>query len=330
MLQDLLSTGTAIFILYESYQPELHPSVYILSMSYFAYDLMVNKLTIDFKIHHIITSSFAVIGLVYPYSSELRIIMAGAEWSTLVLNSIPYLPQTMQNGVRLLFFILFFKFRILNWYFMFQEHTFSNLQIIPVVAIYSLNLYWFVVIWKKMAKPLKTISLHVLNQHIVSYTMLINSVMICIMYPTLTFIKIMSILLSISSYLYHKEIAYYYNGIPSIQSDWILWDVTVFHVFQAGYMYLINYSFSIYMHAVNVLYIYQCLPEDISSASLYSFSIDIVTLLYNNPTIELFTISLLFIYIHVINPFYDISYVSTHLLLCWYIHNRTNYLLNFY
>ena len=329
MLQDLLSTSTAIFILYESYQPVIHPSIYVLSMSYFAYDLVCNTINIDFKIHHMITSCFAVIGLLYPYTPELRIIMAGAEWSTLALNSIPYLPEIMQTGVRLLFFILFFKFRILNWYFMFQEHTFLKLQIIPVLAIYSLNLYWFVIICKKIAKPLKHISLHVVNQHIVSYTMMANSVLICNMYPTLTFTKIMSIFLGISSYLYHKEIAYYYNGIPSIQSKWIILDVTVFHIFQAGYMYLVDYSFSFYIHFVNLWYIYQFLPQDITKASLYSFSIDIIILLYDNPTIELFTISLLFMYIHVINPFYDVSYVNTHLLICWYIHTRSNHLLNF-
>ena len=332
MLQDLLSTGTALIILYESYQP---PTIYLnlimagVGMSYFGYDMLCNKLTSDYVVHHIITFGVLIVGLIYPYPVEALIIICGIEWSTLVLNTLPYLPKSLYNGVRLLFFISFCKCRLLDWYCMFQTYTFLYVQLIPILAMYSLNLYWFVLMCKKMAKPLKTISLHIVNQHIVSYTLMINSVIIIIWYPTLTFIKIMSALLGVSSYMYHKEIAYYYNGIPTINSKWIVLDVTVFHIFQAGYMYLVDYSFSFYIHFMNLWYIYQFLPQDISSASLYSFITDIVTLLYDKPSIELFTISLLFIYIHILNPFYDVSYVSTHLIICWYIHSRCNHLLNF-
>lgn len=330
MLQDILSTGNAIFILYESYKPEINPSIYVLLMSFFAYDLICNKLTIDFKIHHIITSSFGVISLLYPYSPELRLIMSRAEWSTLALNAIPYVPYSCQNGVRLLFFILFFKFRIIDWYYMFQEHTFLRLQLFPVLALYSLNLYWFILICKKLAKPLKNISLHVVNQHIVSYTMMINSLFINTIYPTVTFCKIMTLLLGISSYLYHKEIAYENDGIPTMNSKWILLDISVFHIFKGGYMYLLNYSCSPYIHALNVWYIYKFLPSDSTYASMPSFGIDMLLMMYDNPSIELFTISLLILYIHILNPFYDVSYVSTHLVLCWFIHNRTNHLLENY
>jgi len=313
-----------------SYQPELHRSVYLLPLSYFAYDLICNKLTIDFKLHHIITSSFSVIDLVYPYTPEIRITLTRLEWSTLVLNVIPYLPKNYQSGLQLLFFILFFKFRIFDWYFVFQEYTFSTVQIIPIVALYSLNLYWFVFLCKKMAKPLKTMHLNVLTQHIVSYTMIVNSVIMNIWYPTLTFTNLMSVLLAISSYLYHKELANHYYGIPTIQSNWILLDVTVFHVYQSGYLYMLQTGWSVvalYTHFMNLMYIYQFLPSDISNASMPSFGLDVLYLLYSNPSIELFTISLLLLYIHILNPFYDVSYVSTHVVLCWYIHTRANHLL---
>jgi hypothetical protein len=330
MLQDILSTCTAMFILYESYQHELHPPIYVLTVSYFAYDLTVNTITNDFKIHHIITSLFAVTGLMYPYTPESRITMAGAEWSTLVLNVIPYVPEMYKSKLQFLFFLLFFKFRIFNWYYMFQEHTFSTVQIIPVLAMYSLNLYWFLLICKKIAKPLKTMQLTIMNHHIVSYTMMVNSVLMNVWYPTLTFTNGMSVLLGLSSYMYHKEIAYDYHGIPTIQSKWIFIDATVFHVFQAGYLYLLQTGWnvvSLYIHFMNLMYIYKFLPENIRTASLPSFALDILYLLSTYPTIELFTILLLFLYIHILNPFYDVSYVSTHLVLCWYIQSRANHLL---
>jgi hypothetical protein len=330
MLQDILSTSTAMLVLYESYQPDLHTFIYGLSMSFFAYDLICNKLTVDFKIHHMISCSFGVMSLLYPYTPELKLTMGRVEWSTLVMNVIPYVPTHYQNGLRFLFFLLFFKFRIIDWYFMIQEHTFSTVQMIPVLALYSLNLYWLLVICKKMAKPLKTMHLNVVNHHIVSYTFMVHSVFMNLWYPTLTFINSMSVLLGISSYLYHKEIAYDYYGISTIQSKWILIDVTVFHVYQAGYLFMLQTGWSVvalYTHFMNLMYIYKFLPSDVTTASIPSFALDIVYLLYSQPTIDLYTIVLLILYIHLLNPFYELSHISRHLVLCWYIHTRGNHLL---
>ena len=78
---------------------------------------------------------------------------------------------------------------------------------------------------------------------------------------------------------------------------------------------------------MNLMYIYKFSPENILNASMPSFGVDILYLLYSNLTIELFTISLLFLYIHLVNPFYHVSYVSNHLVICWYIHTRKNHLL---
>jgi hypothetical protein len=330
MLQDILSTGAAITILYLSYQPEINHCVYLLPLSYFAYDYIYNKLTIDYKIHHIITSSFTIVDFIYPYTPELRITLTRLEWSTLVWNVMPYLPKSCQTGCQMLFFVLFFKFRIFDWYFVFQECTFKNVQIIPLLALYSLNLYWFVLVCKKIAKPLKSMNLAVLNQHVVSYTMMINSVLLNIWYPTLMFTNFISVVLGISSYLYHKEIANQYYGIPTIHSKWILLDVTVFNLFQSVYLYQIQTGWSVvslYIHFMNLMYIYKFLPKDISTACMPSFALDTIYLLYSNPTIELFTIALLILYIHILNPFYDMSYVSSHLVLCWYIHTRVTHLL---
>jgi hypothetical protein len=244
---------------------------------------MFNKLTVDFKIHHALTSYFAVIGVLYPFSPELRVIMAHAEWSTIVMNSIPYLPKRCQTGLQLLFFALFFKFRIFDWYVMFQTHSFLLVQIIPSLLLYSLNLYWFVLICKKLAKPLKQMHLKVINHQLTSYTMIVNSVLMNIWYPTLTFTNGMSVLLGIISYLYHKEIAYHYYGIPSMNSKWIMLDVTIFHIFQAGYMYLLQTDWSVvslYMHFMNLMYMYKFSPDDITTASMPSFGVDIFYLLY--------------------------------------------------
>ena len=144
---------------------------------------------------------------------------------------------------------------------MFKENTFLYLQAIPLLAFYGLNLYWFVIICKKMSKPLKNIQLSLVNHQICSYTMFINSmIMIYNLYPKLTYIQYLSGLLGLTSYLYHSEIANYHNGITTtVFSNYILYDVTAMHMFQSVTMYTIDDlvgTISCCIHFINVLFIY--------------------------------------------------------------------------
>ena len=149
-------------------------------------------------------------------------------------------------------------------------------------------------------------------------------------YPFLPFILTMSCFLALSSYLYHQETALRFNGIPSAASRWIYYDVSVFHFYQAGYVYLTGTQYgkvAWLVHLVNVLYIWIKQPDDISTAALPSFGVDVVYLLCATQSVELLTVSMLILFIHFINPFYDLSFVSTHMLLCWYIFSRANHLM---
>ena len=178
------------------------------------------------------------------------------------------------------------------------------------------------IICKKISKPLKYLNLSVVNHHICSYTMFVNSIVIIYnLYPELSCVQFLSVLLGLTSYLYHNEIANYYNGIPNVYSIYIMFDVAAIHLAQSVYMYMLDGLFgtvSCYVHFINVMYIFGYLPDDISSASIPAFTIDFIYLLYTTQSIELFTIFLLFGMVHKMDPFYDISFVSTHLLLIWY------------
>lgn len=332
ILQDILSTITCGLALTNAYYPCLNRSMcYIYSFSFFVYDSVLHNLKPDFLIHHTITSIILIVNIFFPLPQEMNNGFLKTEWSTIALNMLNYTPDRFKPVIQILFFMLFIKFRLINWYILFEEHTLLYVQLIPLLGLYTLNLYWFIVICKKLSAPLKKITLNILNHDICSYTFLANSgLIIYTVYPQLTFIQVLSALLGISSYLYHQEIALYFNGIPTIKSKWILFDVAVFHTYHAGYIYLIGDfwgKISWYFHLFNVSYIYVFKPEDVTSISMFSFGLDIIYLLYSTPNIHLFTVTLLIIFIHLMNPFYDMSFTSTHLLICWYAYTRSLHLL---
>jgi hypothetical protein len=332
LLQDILSTITCGLALTDAYYPRYARTLSnAFGFSYFAYDSLYHNLKPDFLFHHVISSILLIVNICFPFSDENNSIFLKIEWSTLVLNMLNYTPDKFKPIVQACFFISFFKFRIYNWYMLFQNHTLLPVQLIPLLGLYTLNLYWFTLLCKKASASLKKINLNVLNHHICSYTMLANSgLIVYTVYPDLTFIQVMSVLLGISSYLYHQEIALYFNGIPSIKSKWIMFDAIIFHTYHAGYIYLIGDFYgkiSWYFHLFNVSYIYIFNHEDVTSLSMVSFGIDIIYLLCTTPTIHLFTVAILIICIHLMNPFYDMSFVSTHLLICWYAYTRSLHLL---
>ena len=322
MWSDIVSSVSAIIIIAESYnnKPHFYPLSLGFILSYFGYDIVYNSLSMDYILHHGITSIFLIVSILFPYPLEIHSILCGIEWSTLVLNIIPYVSTSYTTCLRLLFFSLFFKFRIYNWYYMFQQYTFLPIQLIPPLALYTLNLYWFVIILKIMFKKINLNGLK-LNS---SYIMLGNSILIYYNYPELKFIQFTSFLLGISSYLYHNEM-----DMPIIQSKWIVLYITTLHLFQAEYMCILGDGwslFSLYSHFLNLFYIFKYEPKNSILASIPSIGLDILYLLYITQSIELFTISVMIIFIYFINPFYDLSYICNYLLLCWYIFTLTNHL----
>ena len=56
--------------------------------------------------------------------------------------------------------------------------------------------------------------------------------------------------------------------------------------------------------------------------------VDKLYILYYYPSIELFTIILLLLYIHVLNPAYDLSFVVTHGVLSWNVYACTTRILS--
>ncbi len=331
-LQDLLSVCTCVLMIADSYYTvAVRPFSYLFSLGFFAVDICKHHLQPDFLIHHLLSASIIGLHHIVPYTDETLAMICRTEWSTLLLTAVPYVPAQYHIPLQLSFAATFFRFRIYAFFHFFQMQCLAPVQAAPILGLYVLNLYWFVLICKKAAKPLKHYNLNRLNHHICSYTMIaVSGLLFYQFYPFLPFIRMMSCFLALSSYLYHQEIALQFDGLPSAASRWIYYDVSVFHFYQAGYVYLTGTQYgkvAWLSHLLNVLYIWVKRPDDISTAALPSFGVDVAYLLIDTQSIELLTVSLLIFFIHFINPFYDLSFVSTHMLLCWYILSRATHLM---
>jgi hypothetical protein len=267
ILQDILNTFTCTLFLLESYTPynEIKRNcTRIYGLFFFSLDMYYFNLKPDMILHHSLASTMFITSYMYPFSDEnVYRIIGNTEWSTFVLTILNYINKPYQLPFQLLFSTLFFKFRIYDLYCMFQTHTFTTIQITPLLSIYALNLYWFVLICKKMCSLLKHSNLITQNHFMISYTTFMNN-----------------LILTICSFS--------------------------------------NYTYLCLIHSLNLIYMYKYTIYDINFISMPSFAVDIIYHLWLNPTIELFTITLLILYIHVLHPFYDLSFVGTHIAVLWY------------
>ncbi len=332
--RDLLSVVACSSMLVDAYFPlsYVRMSSYVTGLTYFVADLAFSPLSSDSLLHHTVSLSLvAVHHYVHPFTSEQIHTVFRTEWSTLFLTALLYVKPYawLQVG----FFVSFMKYRLYDFYALLQMSLDETpaLNYGLLLVLYSINLYWSLQIVKHICEPLKGRTLHALKHHLCSFTMLWNCTLIHhLAYPKLFFIRLISGLLSVSSYLYHQEVALYYDGVLTPNSFWFYLDITVFHTYQAAYMLLAGYDWQFaLLHGLNVAYLCAARPKNFALASFASFVVDAVYLLYAAFSIELFTICALVAIIHIVKPLYDLSFVGTHFLLIWYMNSRVQHLLAF-
>ena len=317
MLQDLFSIITAGIISVESflsYHP-LRPVSYLCTLSYFVYDSVVNTLNPEYILHHGLSYFLMCNFYFYPYNDNIESIIFRIEFSTLAFNLIPYVNEYFKKPVLLLFVILFCKFRIYDWYYMFKTYDFLPIQIIPLIGLYSLNLYWFSIIIKKISKILKLNSV-TLTDKTYSYAMITSGILtIYTIFPELKIVYIMSILLVMLGSLFHKEISFWYNiSEPAwYDNSELIWDLIIFHNYYTGYMYVLSKKFiNCLLHILylsSIQYKSKIIPLYIAVIGVQSIQ---------TPSIELFTFFLCLLSGHVVKPLYAITDDVNYLLLLGY------------
>ena len=61
---------------------------------------------------------------------------------------------------KILFALMFFKYRIYDMYNVLQQYSLTTIQYLPLIPLCMLNGYWFILICKKMIKTFKKNVVH--------------------------------------------------------------------------------------------------------------------------------------------------------------------------
>ena len=187
--------------------------------------------------------------------------------------------------------------------------------------MFGINIYWFIIIIKKLSKPFLKKDLTALCQTLVSYTYFVNIPISIYMYRTINFEVISISLLSVSSYLYHssnKNIYYSYldttaihlrilaSSYDPILTGWLHIFCVLFRIIHINDYYELTYLCIFLDTIIQVYYIQYFISK-----------INHILVLY------------LFTLVTYINPFYDLSYFAIHILLMveTYLMCKTNNLI---
>ena len=115
---------------------------------YFLFDLPFVKGA--FVVHHLIGLATCISSSYTPYVYPMLTAYAALEFSTPIWFAVYYAPNRLKLPLRLLFFAVFFVFRIHNYgkelvAFDPFDHPFPypNATFAVLIATYLLNLYWF-------------------------------------------------------------------------------------------------------------------------------------------------------------------------------------------
>ena len=319
MLQPIYNNLSASVMLIESCYSNhpYRPLSYLFTISFFTYDYICNDLAPQYIFHHMLATFGIVTSYLWPLPDELFTIMCRVEISTLFLNTFRYINPKFKPIVQFLFFITFFKYRIYDLYYVLQNYSFIYAQFIPFLLFYTMNFYWFTLICKKIGDiSCKPYNLTTLQHQLCSYTMAANSVItIYTLYPKYPFIQFASYLLALTNCIYYQD---------NTKKNKMCITLTLY-LFKVSYLYAV-YDYWYMLAAIHLLNIV-CTHRLTNYTILISFGIDFLIGMYKSPSVELYTIFILQLFVQLIQPFYDLSDVCSHLLYIWYSYSRIKLLV---
>jgi len=207
---------------------------------YFAFDFFICKC--DIKLHHILILTLISFNYYYDVSisdSEISIIpLYKTEISTIfyslkvIMKNNAFFKKYFSQINDILFLITFIKFRIYDvysdvlvnpiFYSQMTKYTdtiFTQLFLyVPLYCFYGLNVYWFIIMCKILAKPIikkcKSYDLIKVREYLTQYTMFFNIFITSCIYSILKkqyYIVDMTgiTMLAMNSYIYHNKIYTY-------------------------------------------------------------------------------------------------------------------------
>jgi hypothetical protein len=264
----------------------LERGMYLVCIQVFI-DLFIKK-SYAMKLHHIFVLSFLFYNNYYSVSSNDRIILLfpliKTEISSVFLIFKKWIPEnTIVHHINsTLFFVTFFKFRIIDFYnqilynnihynYIVDKYSKKNIfmsmfLLFSLYGLYILNIYWFLIINKIIFKKLfSQFNSDLISQYFCSYLLFLNIPLSIYIYSYKQNVKfifdILGItLLSICSYKYHYNI-YHNLKIKKIEE----------YITEKPSNSIINF------YKTNIVYFY----NDLLSINIRSF-LNVISNYYNN------------------------------------------------
>lgn len=307
-IKNFLAASTSLIGLYSSLTQTYENETLIIFIMYYLNDFR-NKLTIDFLIHHFFGISASLFGLYIKYNqlptSQTRLILLNMEITTPI-----YILSLYFERFKIIFFVSFFYCRIymqynllndINTYIEFSSMTITYPLYIVYYGLFALNMYWFMIMIKKISKPFKD------PQYIFCHKVIpfIRPIYLQFQFNLLNFYSILS------TYLYHEDIyTAIMNDTPMknyISPQTIVHSI-VNSIVSISTIEPYYYKYSITLHACKIFNLY-VKPDPI----LEIITIGVDTCFYFSS--DAMIIYYIFILVHKMKPFYNLNPMALHILL---------------
>jgi hypothetical protein len=270
----------------------------ILFIIYYLNDLKKNTITTDFIIHHFFGISVSLFGIYIKYnefpSIQNRQMLLNMELTTPILVLSNY-----YDAIKPLFFISFFYCRIYMQYILLNDaQTYNEFMTTPIMyplyivysGLFALNLYWFMIMIKKLSKPFKDpkyIFCHKLIPFIRPFEL-----------------NLLNFYSSLSTYLYHEDIyTAIMNNTPmeNYVSPQTMVHSVVNSVVSISSIEPCYYKYSIAIHACKLFNPFDIIPIGVDT--YFYFSTDALIIYY------------IYILVRTMKPFYHLNPMALHVLL---------------
>jgi hypothetical protein len=297
-IENFLSVLIAFIGIYTGLSHNYENQILILFIIYYVNDLTKN-ITTDFVIHHILGLIVSFIGLYIKYNhlpaEQTRQMLLNMEITTPI-----YILSHYYDSFKPLFFISFFYCRIYMQYILLNDpKTYNEFMITPITSslyivysgLFALNVYWIIIMIKKISKPFKDPK-YIFCHKLIPFIRPLN-------------LNLLNFYSTLSTYLYHEDM---YTAImndtnmenyvsPQTMVHSVVNSIVSIYSIEPCY-----YKYSIAVHACKMFN-----PNfDIIAIGVdtcFYFSTDALIMYY------------IFILVKTIKPFYHINPMALHILL---------------
>ena len=306
-VEKYLSASISLIGLYSSLTHTYENEVLFLFIMYYVNDLKKKTITKDFIIHHLLGMCISCVGIYTNYNrlptEQNRQLLLHMELTTPL-----YILSFYYDKLKILFFVSFFYCRIYMQYKILNDTvTYNEFKSMPMKLSYSmyiiysglfaLNLYWFMLMIKKLSKPFKD-SKYIFCHKIIPFIRPIN-------------LNLINFYSTISTYLYHEDI---YTAIMNdTNMEKYTSPQTMVYSFVNSVVSISSiepryYKYSIAVHACKLF-----IPRMNLSSFLDIIPIGVDTCFYYSS--DALIVYYIFILVHTIKPFYNLNPLAIHILL---------------